>query len=784
MPAKLARPSAETLAAGTRQGLTPAELARIVEILGREPGELELGLFALNWSEHCSYKSSKHFLRKLPSESPRVLQGPGENAGVIQLDDELAVAFKVESHNHPSAVEPFNGAATGIGGIIRDILGMGARPIALLDSLRFGEPNVGAHRNTPVLDLLRGVVAGIAHYGNCVGVPTVGGELYFDDAYADDPLVNVLCVGLLHQRGERGLQPYGAVASGVGNVILLVGASTGRDGIHGATFASEELVGEKEAKRPNVQVGDPFKAKLLIEATLEACNVGARRAVPLRGQAQDLPLLIGLQDLGAGGLSTALPEMAARGGVGIELQLEKIPLRTRPMTPYEILLSESQERMVLCVPTGSELRFSRIFHKWGLEAAVIGRVIAEKSFIIRQEQHLLAQVPIEGLAGGPPPPDCALAAPDVVGAGLVPALASPAPASPQPAWEKPADWQARLLALLAAPGIGSRRPIYQQYDHTVQINTVVGPGAGDAAVLRIKDTPYGLVLTIDGNGRYGALDPYQGGAIAVCEAARNLVAVGAEPLGITDGLNFADPNDPEVYWAFAQAIQGLADAAQALEIPFVSGNVSFYNQSVRRKIPPTPIVGMVGLLRDINKRVPMGFQAPGDLIYRIGRARGGIGGSEFLKLFYGRGEAFVPNASPLLDKVELAFESRLLQAMRALAQQGLIRSAHDISEGGLLVTLAESALAGGRGAELDLDGRSEAELFGEWQSRFIVSVAPEAADSVARLLGERELPWACLGRVVPEPLLSLIGAHDHHHTSLHLDELRQAHEQALEGFFA
>jgi phosphoribosylformylglycinamidine synthase len=730
-------PSAKALDASARHGLSAEELARIVEILGHEPSEVELGLFSLNWSEHCSYKSSKRYLKKLPAQGRRVLQGPGENAGVVILDDDLAIAFKVESHNHPSAVEPFNGAATGIGGIIRDILAMGARPIALLDSLRFGElSDPQAHR------LFEGVVAGIAHYGNCVGIPTVGGEVYFEEAYADNPLVNVFCVGLLRKNELKH-----AVARGVGNPILLVGASTGRDGIHGATFASEDLLGATEEKRPNVQVGDPFMAKLLIEATLAACAD---------------PDLIGLQDLGAGGLSTALPEMAARGGAGIEIELNAVPLRTRSMSPYEILLSESQERMVLCVKAGNEERFLMIFRKWGLEAEIIGRVVDEKLFRIRQAGHMLAEIPVAGLVVGPPEPQLSMHPP------------SQKKISPRSdahrAPTKSGAWKDRLLFLLASPGIGSRRLIYQQYDHTVQINTVVGPGAGDAAVLRVKGKPYGLAITMAGNGRYGALDPYEGGAIAVCEAARNLVAVGAEPLGITDGLNFANPTDPEVYWTFERAVEGMAEASRALEIPFVSGNVSFYNQSERRKIYPTPIVGMVGLLKEIEKRVPLGFQRTGDRIYRVGRAHGAIGGSEFLKRFYGDSQGEI-------DRVDLAFEQRLLGTMLALAERGWLQSAHDISEGGLLVAIAESVIVGGHGAQLELDERTDEVLFGEWQSRFVISIRPREAKAVEGLLGERKIPWAYLGEITKDHELRLDGE------AVALETLCQAHESALNGCF-
>jgi phosphoribosylformylglycinamidine synthase II len=754
-------------------GLSQNEYETICARLGRTPNEIELGLFALNWSEHCSYKTSKRFLKLLPTTGRRVVQGPGENAGVIELENEWCVAFKVESHNHPSAVEPFNGAATGVGGIIRDILSMGARPIALLDSLRFGELNLtrslSPHPSplrkrrgnlTPPLSacgegrgevegqgevwpgegsrarsLFLGVVAGISHYGNCVGVPTVGGDIYFEDAYTDNCLVNVMCVGLV-KRSEL----KRAIAAGVGNKILLVGAATGRDGIHGATFASEDLVGETEERRPNVQVGDPFTAKSLIEATLEVCR---------------FPELIGLQDLGAGGLSTAPAEMAARGGVGIALDIEEVPLRDPTMTPYEILLSESQERMVLCVKAGSEQKFLNIFRKWGLEAAVIGEVIAERVYRIRHEGRTIAEVPIELLVGGVPqtPVDQASPGPYIF-AGQWPAKAN----SPDEVW-----WSERLKALLRSPTIASKRWVWEQYDHTVQTNTVIGPGAHDAALLRVKGERFGIAVTMGGNGRYCQLDPYEGGVRAVCEAVHNLVSVGAEPLGITDCLNFANPTDPEVLWSFEQTIRGMAQAAQMFELPFVSGNVSFYNQSERRKIYPTPIVGMVGLLRDLERRVPMGFQREGDLIYLVGKLSGAVGGSEFLKVFYN----FIGGE---LEKTDLALEVAVTKALLEAARRGLIASAHDVSDGGLLVALAEKSFAKGLGARVEIEDLSEEYLFGEWPTRFVVTVHPEHDREFRELLGS--LPHRRLGTVGGSGL-ELGGR------SVPIEELYRIYESAL-----
>jgi phosphoribosylformylglycinamidine synthase II len=750
-------------------GLSQSEYETICARLGRTPNEIELGLFALNWSEHCSYKTSKRFLKLLPTTGRRVVQGPGENAGVIELENEWCVAFKVESHNHPSAVEPFHGAATGVGGIIRDILSMGARPIALLDSLRFGEltltrslsPHPTPLRKrrgnlTPPLSacgegqgevwpgersraLFLGVVAGISHYGNCVGVPTVGGDIYFEDAYTDNCLVNVMCVGLV-KRSEL----KRAIAAGVGNKILVVGAATGRDGIHGATFASEDLVGETEERRPNVQVGDPFTAKSLIEATLEVCR---------------LPELIGLQDLGAGGLSTAPAEMAARGGVGIALDIEEVPLRDPTMTPYEILLSESQERMVLCVKAGSEQKFLNIFRKWGLEAAVIGEVIAERVYRIRHEGRTIAEVPIELLVGGVPQTPVDQASPQAspgpyIFAGQWPAKAN----SPDEVW-----WSERLKALLRSPTIASKRWVWEQYDHTVQTNTVIGPGAHDAALLRVKGERFGIAVTMGGNGRYCQLDPYEGGMRAVCEAVHNLVSVGAEPLGITDCLNFANPTDPEVLWSFEQTIRGMAQAAQTFELPFVSGNVSFYNQSERRKIYPTPIVGMVGLLRDLERRVPMGFQREGDLIYLVGKLSGAVGGSEFLKVFYN----FIGGE---LEKTDLALEVAVTKALLEAARRGLIASAHDVSDGGLLVALAEKSFAKGLGARVEIEDLSEEYLFGEWPTRFVVTVHPEHDREFRELLGS--LPHRRLGTVGGSGL-ELGGR------SVPIEELYRIYESAL-----
>jgi phosphoribosylformylglycinamidine synthase len=689
-------------------GLSEEEAKKIRKLMRREPNFLEWGIFSLNWSEHCSYKTSRSILRMLPREGNRVLIGPGENAGVVELGKGWCVVFKVESHNHPSAVEPVHGAATGIGGIVRDILSLGARPIALLDSLRFGEIE-----NPKARYLFEGVVQGISFYGNSIGVPTVGGDVYFDDAYLDNPLVNVMCVGLVRKEKLKR-----AIAEGEGNLILLIGAPTGRDGIHGATFASEDLIGDRKEKRVNVQIGDPFMGKLLIEAILEVA---------------DDPGVIGIQDLGAGGLSTAPPEMAKKGGFGVEIDIEKVPLRAEGMSPYEIILSESQERMILCVKPEAVERIRKKVKKWGLEAEVIGRLMGEPIYRVVKKKEILADIPLRvlldevierkgedyGKYGGREDKS------------IKPAL-------------KKLNIKDGLLKLLSSPNLCSREWVYTQYDHTVQINTVFVPGSADAALLRVKGEQFGIALTMDGNGRYTFIDPYEGGKIAVCEARRNIISVGAEPLGITDCLNFANPEDPEVYNSFYWAVKGMADALRVLEIPVVSGNVSFYNQSEERKVYPTVVVGMVGYLEDIEKRMTPGFKGEGDRIYMVGKQKGDIGGSEFLKVFYGI-------IGGKLDSVDLEFEKRLGDSILELIRRKLIESAHDISEGGLLVALSECSMWGKRGAHLYIEGDEEF-LFGEWQSRYIVTVRREKEEVFLDHLKNSGIPFLLIGEVTGKSL--------------------------------
>lgn len=687
-------------------GLTDEEYRKVCSLLGREPNQVELGMFAVMWSEHCGYKNSRPVLRQFPTTAPWVLQGPGENAGVVDIGDGLAVAFKMESHNHPSAVEPFQGAATGVGGIVRDIFAMGARPIALLDSLRFGELDVPRNRY-----LFGGVVAGIAWYGNCIGVPTVGGEVYFDNSYAGNPLVNVMCVGLLKKE-----QLKKGVAAGPGNAVMLVGARTGRDGIHGATFASEELSEASEARRPSVQVGDPFKEKLLIEACLELVT---------------RDLLVGMQDLGAAGITSAAAETAARAGTGMELDLDRVLLRETGMTPYEIMISESQERMLVIPKPGREAEVQAVLAKWGLEAAVIGRVTADGILRVRRHGEVVAEVPVAALTEDCPVYYPPTRVPDYL-AELWERESAPIP--------EPDDYGEVFARLLSSPTIASKEWVYRQYDHMVQINTVVRPGLG-AAVLRVKGTKKGLALTTDGNGRYCYLDPYRGGQIAVVEAARNLACVGARPLALTDCLNFGNPQKPEVFWQFTQAVAGMAEACRVLGIPVVSGNVSFYNETNGVAIYPTPIVGMVGLLEDVEKYLQPGWREEGLLIGLLGELGEELGGSEYLWVCHRR----LGTAPPGVD---LAAELAIQQFLLAANARGWLASAHDCAEGGLAVTLAECCLAGGLGASVDLPqaGRPDALLFGESQGRVIISFKGEYLDDLKNLAAALRVPLTVLGR--------------------------------------
>ncbi len=729
----MAKQNPETL------GLMPPEIQVIRQRMGREPNWVEWGIFSLNWSEHCSYKTSKPFLKMLPRTGPGVVVGPGQNAGVIDLGNGWAVAFKVESHNHPSAIEPFHGAATGVGGIIRDILSMGARPIALLDSLRFGDPYTWRTRW-----LLSGVVSGIGFYGNSIGVPTVGGEVRFGPDYQENPLVNAMCIGLVRLEDLKQ-----AVTGKPGNLLILAGAPTGMDGIHGATFASVDLIGPEEEKRPNVQIGDPFYGKLLIEATLEALEI---------------PGIVGLQDLGAGGLSTAPPEMARRSGTGIELDLSQVPLRTPQMTPYEIVLSESQERMVLAVQPGVEEQVLAVYRKWGLEAQVIGRVIEEPVYRVRFGKEVVADLPLDLLLDGV----------DEVPQGPIGSLSTGSATSthtnPHRVTPQPSTWADLLLDLLQDPDIASKRWVYEQYDWSVQTRSVVGPGKGDGAVLWLKGTKQAVVATMDGNWRWTSVSPYEGAVRIVLEAACNLAAHGAKPLGITDCLNFANPQEAPTLQEFEQVIQGLRDAALALGIPVVSGNVSFYNQSETRRIPPTPVVGMVGLLEDLERMPQANFAQPGNRVYLWGSPQADLGGSVYQWRYQGTlGEFRKP-----ITKEEVV---RILHALLEAIHRGWIRAAHDVSEGGILVAIAEMAIQGSYGLEIPAMDPDPAFWLGEAPGRWIVEISPRDAHLVEDFARQRGVPLRFLGTVQADPHLSLAGQ------TISLDRLRDAYEQTFPGFF-
>jgi phosphoribosylformylglycinamidine synthase subunit PurL len=694
-------------------GLSEDEHGMIVDVLGREPTYTELGVFSALWSEHCGYKNSKPLLRKLPTKAPWVLQGPGENAGVIDIGDGWAVAFKIESHNHPSAVEPYQGAATGVGGILRDVFTMGARPVAVLDSLRFG-----SLQRPRVRYLFDGVVRGIGDYGNCVGIPNLGGEVYFDDAYEGNPLVNAMAIGLL--RTEELMRGF---ASGPGNPILAVGARTGRDGIHGATFASEELSEETEASRPQVQVGDPFTEKLLLEASLELIRSGH---------------IVGIQDMGAAGLASSSTEMAARAGTGVDIDTALVPVREEGMTPYEILLSESQERMLVVAQAGHEDEVKRILEKWELEAAVIGHVTDDGLYRVRENGTVVCEIPGEPLVTG-----CPTYTRDAVESEKVKQLRAwrPEPSHFAPAAQHPTKV---LLRLLASPTIASKRWVYNQYDTTVRTNTVLGPG-GDAGVLRVRGTTKGLAATVDCNGRYVYLNPRRGAMIAVAEAARNIVCTGARPRAVTDNLNFGNPLKPEVYYQLREAVLGMAEACAKFETPVVSGNVSLYNENPTGAIHPTPVVGMVGVLDDVARHVPSSFRATGDVIVLLGRNTDELGGSEYLKVVHG----LVAGDAPAVD---LDAEKALQEAVLALAAEHLLHSAHDCAEGGLAVCLAEAAI-GGEGRHFGVDVKLDDALlpapllFGEAQGRIVVSCDPAVVDRLLALADEHRVPARAIGTV-------------------------------------
>ncbi|TQR17678.1 phosphoribosylformylglycinamidine synthase subunit PurL [Psychrobacillus vulpis] len=666
-----------------QMGMSDEEFEMVEKILGRLPNYTETGLFSVMWSEHCSYKNSKPVLRKFPTKGPQVLQGPGEGAGIVDIGDGQAVVFKMESHNHPSAIEPYQGAATGVGGIIRDVFSMGARPIAMLNSLRFGE------LKTPrVKYLFEEVVAGIAGYGNCIGIPTVGGEIQFDDCYEGNPLVNAMCVGLInHEDIQKG------IAAGEGNTVMYAGAKTGRDGIHGATFASEELTEASEEKRPAVQVGDPFMEKLLLEACLEVIKSDA---------------LIGIQDMGAAGLTSSSAEMASKAGYGVEMNLDFVPQRETGMTAYEMMLSESQERMLIVVKKGREDEIVKIFEKYDLDCVAVGKVTNDKMLRLLHKGEVVAEVPADALAEE---------APVYHKPSSVPAYFTEFQAMNN---EEPAvsNYKEALLNLLQQPTIASKEWVYDQYDYQVRTSTVVTPGS-DAAVVRVRGTNKGLAMTTDCNSRYIYLDPVVGGKIAVAEAARNVVCSGAKPLAITDCLNFGNPENPEIFWQLEKSADGIAEACIALNSPVIGGNVSLYNERSGTAVYPTPTIGLVGLVEDLAHVTTQSVKQAGDIVYVIGETKTEFGGSELQKLV----EKRIFGQAPSIDlEVEAARQKALLSAI----QSGVVQSAHDIAEGGLAVALAEKAFgAKALGVEVTLNGSATTALFSESQSRFLVTVKPE-----------------------------------------------------------
>jgi phosphoribosylformylglycinamidine synthase subunit PurL len=737
-----------------RHGLEADEYDRIVAFMGREPNLTELGIFSVMWSEHCSYKSSRVHLRTLPTEGPQVLQGPGENAGAIDIGDGLAAVFKIESHNHPSFIEPYQGAATGVGGIIRDIFTMGARPIALMNSLRFGALDAPATAR-----LLEGVVAGIAGYGNSIGIPTVGGEIVFEPLYAGNPLVNVFCLGIAKQTDI-----IKGIASGVGNAVYYVGAKTGRDGIHGATMASAEFDDKSADKRPAVQVGDPFMEKLLLEACLEVMQTDA---------------LVGIQDMGAAGLTCSTTEMGSRGGAGIEIDVALVPQRETGMTPYEIMLSESQERMLLVAKRGREAEVERVFEKWDLHAVRIGEVTADGLLRVKDRGVVVAEIPNRALTDDAPVYHRPMSPPEYVAEAQrldLDALARSASAFALPPNEM-------LLALLGSPTIGSKRWVYQQYDHMVRTNTVNIPGLG-AGVVRIKGTDRALAMSVDGNGRYCYLDPYRGAMLAVAEAARNVACSGARPLAATNCLNFGNPERPAIMWQFARAVEGIGAACRALDVPITGGNVSLYNETDGRAIYPTPVIGIVGLLEHADRVLTRRFQGAGDVIVLLGESRGELGGSEYLKVAYD----LVRGMPPALD---LAAERALQMLMVKLADARVIRSANDCSDGGLAVALAECCFdTSGIGAEASIAaadaGRDPhmnvaAALFGESASRVLVSLNTDVVAEVLEQAAAAQVPARVIGQTGGNRLHIAVGGETA--IDLSVDDAERVWASAVSRYF-
>jgi phosphoribosylformylglycinamidine synthase subunit PurL len=717
-------------------GFSPEEYERVLAAMGREPNMTELGIFSVMWSEHCSYKSSRIHLKKLPTEAPWVICGPGENAGVIDIGDGQAAIFKMESHNHPSYIEPYQGAATGVGGILRDVFTMGARPIANLNALRFGRPDHPKMRH-----LIDGVVRGIGGYGNCVGVPTVGGEVNFHSAYDGNILVNAMTVGIADTD-----KIFYSAASGVGNSIVYVGSKTGRDGIHGATMASADFSDDTEEKRPTVQVGDPFTEKLLIEACLELMATDA---------------IVAIQDMGAAGLTSSSVEMASKGGCGIRLNMNAVPQRETGMTPYEMMLSESQERMLMVLKPGREAMAEAIFHKWELDFAIIGEVTDTGHMVLDWNGEVVADIPLGPLADDAPQYDRPYISKEEykVWANVKPLGDIP----------ESTDIAADLLKLMASPDIASRRWIYEQYDQKVGGDTVQAPG-GDAAVVRVHGTDKALAMTTDCTPRYCYADPYEGGKQAIAEAYRNLSAVGATPLAVTNCLNFGNPQRPEIMAQFVGCLEGMADACRALDFPIVSGNVSLYNESKATgggsAILPTPAIGAVGLLKDWRKAVGIGFKAEGDAIYVVGETKGHLGQSLWLREIQGREDGPAPS-------IDLADERKAGEFIRKLIAEGIATAVHDVSDGGLLVAVAEMALAGGIGGDVSVEDEPAKWLFGEDQGRYIVTVPADS--NIEGLANQSGVCISQLGNTCGDKIVCSAMAY----ADIPLATLRAAHE----GFF-
>ncbi len=736
-----------------QHGFTPAEYEKVLEIMQREPSMTELGIFSVMWSEHCSYKSSRVHLGRLPTTGERVIVPPGENAGVVDIGDDWCVAFKVESHNHPSFIEPFQGAATGVGGILRDVFTMGARPIAAMNSLRFGKLD-DAKNGKRNKSILKGCVDGIAHYGNCFGVPTIGGEVVFDDSYSLNPLVNAFALGIVRKD-----QIFFGKAEGIGNPILYVGAKTGRDGIHGATMASAEFDEEALEKRPTVQVGDPFLEKLLLEACLEAMRSGA---------------IAGIQDMGAAGLTSSSVEMASRAGTGLEIDLTLVPQRETGMTAYEMMLSESQERMLIVAKSGREKQVVDIFKKWDLDAVVIGKVVEGHNLKVYHNGVLEAEIPVDTVTDTAPKYNRPMDGTKFQISNFKFQIKDQKP--------KTKDQNEALKMLLASPNICSKRWVYEQYDTMVRTNTAILPGA-DAAVVRVKETRRAISMCLDGNGKFAAINPKMGAKLIVAESARNNVCVGAKPIAVTNCLNFASPERPEVMWSFSEVIDGITEACQAFETPVISGNVSFYNETDGKGILPTPTIGMVGLLEDVRKLITCGFKNEGDIIALLGVTKDDLAASEYAQNILGlTTDELIENGE--VPNLDLDLEVKVQQTCLKLADAFLINSAHDCSDGGLAVAIAEQCFSSlnnkANGAEINLTDKNlsvESQLFGETPSRIIISFKPENAEKVKEIIGD--CPFEIIGKVSGDCLKMTINGAEVVYAKV--DELQNAWKNALEN---